>query len=98
MESSIAPTISMSLPPLLMNGVRSTLLVSMMPDNSTIRAAHVFGSKVRESIVGFLVMRYRIVPSDGLYWNASPAAGGIEGLALSPKVLARNVAPSRIGH
>src|SRR5215210_2863172 len=39
-----------------------------------------------------------MVASDGLYWNASPAAGGIEGTAVLPSVLARKVAPSRMGH
>src|SRR5438876_6550467 len=39
-----------------------------------------------------------MVASDGLYWNASPAAGGRDGTAVLPSVLARNVAPSRTGH
>src|SRR5258705_8485453 len=39
-----------------------------------------------------------MVASDGLYWKASPAAGGTEGTGVLPSVLERNVAPSRIGH
>src|SRR5580765_8998146 len=39
-----------------------------------------------------------MVASDGLYWKASPAAGGTDGTGALPRVFARNVAPSRMGH
>jgi len=47
--------------------VRSTLLASTIVESSAMRAAHWFGSKVSVSSVRFLVMRYRMVASAGLY-------------------------------